>query len=52
MKTAVPLAFELKQRESDMMTLSRSAYDGIGVAVRQEKTDPKVGADARPPETK
>ena len=38
MKMAVLLAFELNQRESDVITLSRSAYDGIRVAVRQEKT--------------
>jgi len=38
MKMAVLLALELNQRESDVLTLSRSAYDGIRVAVRQEKT--------------
>ena len=38
MKVAVLLAFELNQRETDVLALSRSAYDGVRVAVRQEKT--------------
>lgn len=38
MKLAALLAFDLNQREGDVLTLVRSAYDGTRVAVRQEKT--------------
>jgi hypothetical protein len=38
MKLAALLAFDLNQREEDVLSLARSAYDGIRVAVRQEKT--------------
>jgi hypothetical protein len=38
MKLAALLAFDLNQREEDVLTLVRSAYDGMRVAVRQEKT--------------
>jgi hypothetical protein len=38
MKLAAWLAFDLNQREEDVLTLVRSAYDGMRVAVRQEKT--------------
>jgi hypothetical protein len=38
MKLAALLAFDLNQREGDVLALVRSAYDGMRVAVRQEKT--------------
>jgi hypothetical protein len=37
-KIAALLAFDLNQREGDVLSLSRSAYDGTHVVVRQEKT--------------
>jgi hypothetical protein len=42
MKLAALLAFELNQREGDVLTLSRSAYDGIRVSVRQSKRGARV----------
>src|SRR5215469_6414168 len=38
LKIAALLAFDLNQRESDVLSLARSAYDGMHVVVRQEKT--------------
>jgi hypothetical protein len=38
LKLAALLAFELNQREGDVLSLARSAYDGERVTVRQEKT--------------
>jgi len=38
LKIAVLLAFDLNQRESDVLSLARSAYDGLRVTIRQEKT--------------
>jgi Phage integrase family len=37
MKLAVLLAFELNQREGDVLALARSSYDGIRITVRQSK---------------
>jgi hypothetical protein len=41
-KVAVLLAFELNQREADVLTLSRSTYDGMRVEVRQGKRGARV----------
>jgi hypothetical protein len=38
LKIAALLAFELNQREGDVLSLSRSSYDGVHVVLRQEKT--------------
>jgi hypothetical protein len=38
LKIAALLAFDLNQREGDVLSLARSAYDGMHVVVRQEKT--------------
>ena len=38
LKIATLLAFDLNQREGDVISLSRSAYDGMRVTLRQAKT--------------
>jgi hypothetical protein len=38
LKIAALLAFDLNQRECDVISLARSAYDGMRVRLRQEKT--------------
>jgi hypothetical protein len=50
LKIAALLAFDLNQREGDVLSLARSAYDGMHVVVRQEKTGTlvKMLASARP----
>jgi hypothetical protein len=42
LKIAALLAFELNQREGDVISLSRSAYDGMRVTLRQQKTGTPV----------